>query len=142
MNLALIDRWCALSAAARCTCWSAALLVALFAGQAPYSAAPVVASGPGPGWRQLLALRDRLSPVALQDTVPFSPLNVQTAGAQLVSWQPDARGGELRIESDWASIPALFPLLASSDAAVTAFSIVPQAEKLGISLQLEITDER
>lgn len=142
MIQALIDRWCALSTAIRWACWVAAMLVALFAGLAPYSTAPVAASEPGLGWRQLLTLRGQLVPAALPAAEPFSPLNMQASGAQLLSWQPDARGGELKLESDWASIPALFPLLARSDAAVITFSIVPQAEKLGISLQLEIADGR
>ncbi|EMH4164628.1 hypothetical protein RJ498_003954 [Pluralibacter gergoviae] len=142
MSLALIDRWCGFSAAVRWACWIAALLAALFAGLVPYSESPAGKAESRPEWRQLLPLRNQLAPVALPVADPFSPLNVQAAGAQLVSWQPDARGGELKLESGWASIPGLFPLLARSDVAIAAFSIAPQAEKLGISLQLEIADDR
>ena len=142
MSPALIDRWCGLSAVARWACWSVALLAALFAGLAPYSASPVATPETQPEWRHLLTLRGQRAPAALPAVEPFSPLNVQAAGAQLVSWQPDARGGELKLECGWESVPGLFPLLARSDAAVTAFSIAPQAGKLGISLQLEMVDDR
>ncbi|WP_297196787.1 hypothetical protein [uncultured Pluralibacter sp.] len=142
MSLALIDRWCGLSAAARWACWIAVLLATLFAGLASYSVPPAAKPESRPEWRQLLTLRSQLAPVALPGAESFSPLNMQAAGAQLVSWQPDARGGELKLESGWASIPGLFPLLARSDTAIFAFSIAPQSEKLGISLQLEIADDR
>ncbi|KOR05733.1 hypothetical protein ABW48_00620 [Pluralibacter gergoviae] len=89
----------------------------------------------------MLALSRQSEPLTLPDAAPFSALNLQAAGVMLVSWQPDGKGGELLLESDWRSIPPLFALLARSGAAIPAFSIAPQDGALAVSLRLEMDDE-
>lgn len=141
MILHLTDRWCRLPAAARIACWCAALLVTLLAGMpGPGEQTEPAAELPTPQWRQLIALARAGVPEAAPDVAPFSVLNLQAAGVQLVSWQPDEKGGELVLESRWRSIPPLFALLARSGAAIPSFSITPQGGALAVTLRLELDD--
>lgn len=49
-------------------------------------------------WAALYRLVDT-TPFSEEKTLPFSPLDFQLSGAQLVSWHPSAQGGELAVEN-------------------------------------------
>lgn len=68
---------------------------------------------------------------------PFSPLDVQTNGARLVRWLPNAKGGELTLDADWVLIPDLFALFAQRGMGVTAFSVEPGESRLQLVVQVE-----
>jgi pilus assembly protein HofO len=69
--------------------------------------------------------------------VPFSPLDFQTRDVRLVRWSPDARGGELTLDADWAQIPALFERFTRGGMEITAFSIEPGKSLLKLIVQVE-----
>lgn len=94
-------------------------------------------------WHAVLLLKPPVDDlVSDPPPVPFSPLNVQAADTRFVSWQPDARGGTLVLESAWQPIPGIFTRLAQQNMAVTAFALEPTAGRLHVTLQLEAHDER
>lgn len=73
---------------------------------------------------------------------PFSALNFQSTEAQLVSWKPDEKGGELVLETLWSPLPAMFEKLAEQDMTPTAFAIEPEGRLLHFTLSLESFHER
>lgn len=51
-------------------------------------------------WAALYRLVDTTS-FSEEKTLPFSPLDFQLSGAQLVYWHPSAQGGELALKTLW-----------------------------------------
>lgn len=49
-------------------------------------------------WAALYRLVDT-APFSEEKTLPFSPLDFQLSGAQLVSWHPSAQGGRVGVEN-------------------------------------------
>lgn len=80
--------------------------------------------------------------VKAQVAQPFSPLDFQAQGTRLVHWKPLQSGGELTLDADWQTIPALFSRLAQQDVWVTAFSLAPQGTALRLRAQLEHEHEK
>jgi len=58
-------------------------------------------------WAALYRLVDA-TPFSEEKTLPFSPLDFQLSGAQLVSWHPSAQGGELALKTLWEAVPSAF----------------------------------
>ncbi len=54
-----------------------------------------------------------------EKTLPFSPLDFQLSGAQLVSWHPSAQGGELALKTLWEAVPSAFTRLAERNVSVS-----------------------
>lgn len=74
-------------------------------------------------------------------TAPFSPLNLPSADAQLVSWKPDEKGGELVLEAHWSAFPEMFMQLAEQEMTPAAFTIAPEGSVLRFTLHLEQASE-
>jgi pilus assembly protein HofO len=68
---------------------------------------------------------------------PFPPLDFQTAGTQLIRWQPDANGGELTLDAEWVNIPVLFNRLAQRGMGVMTFSVEPGKSRLVVVVRVE-----
>lgn len=92
-------------------------------------------------WHALLALRP---PTTIPDDTapetPFSPLDFQSEGAQLIRWHPAPKGGEMLLEVQWAQVPQTFAHLAERQMLTSAFSLIAQDNTLHLSLQLERDD--
>ena len=69
--------------------------------------------------------------------LPFSPLDFQTGGTQLIRWQPDANGGELTLDAEWINIPVLFNRLAQRGMGVMTFSVEPGKSRLVVVVRVE-----
>lgn len=94
-------------------------------------------------WQRVVPLRAALSALkvgAVAARRPFSPVDFQRQDAELVSWKPDERGGELVLETAWESIPSVFILLAERGIQVTAFAIKAGARRHLLTLHLEDND--
>ena len=93
-------------------------------------------------WKTLLKLKPPLREPGPHDEAKktFSPLALQSAGRQLIRWQPGARGGEIELEAQWEQIPQTFTYLAERNMWVTAFSLVMKENRLHFTLQLEQGD--
>ncbi|MBA7930585.1 hypothetical protein HV127_04730 [Klebsiella sp. RHBSTW-00215] len=93
-------------------------------------------------WRKLLPLKASLNSTRTDEakTETFTPLDLPVVGAVLVSWRPVGRGGEMRLEVNWQSVPALFSWLARCGMQATAFSLHPEKQALQLTLQLEAED--
>ena len=76
-----------------------------------------------------------------KNTIPFTPVDFQRAGARLTGWQPTDAGGEMSLETPWQSVPSTFPLLAERGIQVTAFGLMPHNDTLRFTLQLVRNDE-
>lgn len=63
-------------------------------------------------------------------TLPFSPLDFQLSGAQLVSWHPSAQGGELALKTLWEAVPSAFTRLAERNVSVSRFSLSVEGDDL------------
>ena len=72
---------------------------------------------------------------------PFSPVDFQRPGAELVRWTPAGRGGEMVLETVWEQVPSVFTLLAERGMRVSAFSIRAGATQHTLTLQLESQNE-
>ncbi|ROP56434.1 pilus assembly protein HofO [Enterobacter sp. BIGb0383] len=95
--------------------------------------------------RQLREQEQALARDSAEQTVrlvPFSALNFQSAEAQLVSWKPDEKGGELVLETSWSPLPAMFQHLAEQDMTPASFAIEPEGRLLHFTLHLESFRER
>lgn len=96
--------------------------------------------------RQQLWLREKALLQGTGDkvrrTTPFSALHFQSPDASLVSWKPDAKGGELILETHWSPLPALFDRLAEQEMVPIAFIIEPEGRLLRFTLRLEPFRER
>lgn len=138
-----LEYWCDLSCMVRWCYWLALSLLML----AP-AIYPLVSTSPdgirrdfNMQWRRLMVLNTTPDVVAIPETVPFSPVTFQMAGSRLVSWLPNAKGGELVLECDWQNIPAIFPLLVRSGMTVQTFSVQPLANTLRFALLLEVDND-
>lgn len=76
-----------------------------------------------------------------KNTLPFTPVDFQRAGARLTGWQPTDAGGEMSLETPWQSVPSTFPLLAERGMQVTAFVLMAHNDALRLTLQLVRDDE-
>ena len=81
------------------------------------------------------------TPFSEEKTLPFSPLDFQLSGAQLVSWHPSAQGGELALKTLWEAVPSAFTRLAERNVSVSRFSLSVEGDDLLFTLQLETPDE-
>ncbi len=91
-------------------------------------------------WQSVMPLRAALNVAAdatLATTKPFSPVDFQRPGAELMSWTPAGRGGELVLESIWEQVPSVFTLLAERGMRVVAFSLQAGETRHVLTLQLE-----
>lgn len=91
-------------------------------------------------WQSVMPLRVALNVAAdatLATTKPFSPVDFQRPGAELMSWTPAGRGGELVLESIWEQVPSVFTLLAERGMRVVAFSLQAGETRHVLTLQLE-----
>jgi pilus assembly protein HofO len=88
-------------------------------------------------WRKIMPLRGDIAVAEIPPVKSFSVLDFDTPDSHLVSWQPVGAGGELTLEANWQSIPPLFIQLAERGRAVRGFSIVPEQQRLKMTLQLE-----
>lgn len=82
---------------------------------------PAVGCTVSPGRRHSLQRRK---------TLPFSPLDFQLSGAQLVSWHPSAQGGELALKTLWEAVPSAFTRLAERNVSVSRFSLSVEGDDL------------
>lgn len=73
--------------------------------------------------------------------LPFSPLDFQLPGAQLVFWHPSAQGGELALKTLWEAVPSAFTRLAERNVSVSRFSLSVEGDDLLFTLQLETPHE-
>lgn len=71
-------------------------------------------------WAALYRLVDT-TPFSEEKTLPFSPLDFQLPGAQLVFWHPSAQGGELALKTLWEAVPSAFTRLAERNVSVSRF---------------------
>ena len=91
-------------------------------------------------WAALYRLVDT-TPFSEEKTLPFSPLDFQLSGAQLVSWHPSAQGGELALKTLWEAVPSAFTRLAERNVSVSRFSLSVEGDDLLFTLQLETPHE-
>ncbi|TBR66942.1 MULTISPECIES: DNA utilization protein HofO [unclassified Escherichia] len=87
-------------------------------------------------WAALHRLVDT-TPIREEKTLPFSPLDFQLPGAQLVYWHPSAQGGELALKTLWEAVPSAFTRLAERNVSVSRFSLSVEGDELLFTLQLE-----
>lgn len=80
-------------------------------------------------WAALYRLVDT-TPFSEEKTLPFSPLDFQLSGAQLVSWHPSAQGGELALKTLWEAVPSAFTRLAERNVSVSRFSLSVEGDDL------------
>ena len=73
--------------------------------------------------------------------LPFSPLDFQLSGAQLVYWHPSAQGGELALKTLWEAVPSAFTRLAERNVSVSRFLLSVEGDDLLFTLQLETPHE-
>lgn len=91
-------------------------------------------------WQSVMPLQAALNvaaDVSLATSKPFSPVDFQRSGAELMSWTPDGRGGELVLETVWEQVPSVFMLLAERRMRVAAFSLQAGETRHVLTLQLE-----
>ena len=79
--------------------------------------------------------------ISEEKTLPFSPLDFQLPGAQLVYWHPSAQGGELALKTLWEAVPSAFTRLAERNVSVSRFSFSVEGDELLFTLQLETPHE-
>ena len=114
----LFDWWFATSPRLRQLCWAVWLLMLV----------------------TLIFLVDT-TPFSEEKTLPFSPLDFQLSGAQLVYWHPSAQGGELALKTLWEAVPSAFTRLAERNVSVSRFSLSVEGDDLLFTLQLETPHE-
>lgn len=91
-------------------------------------------------WQSVMPLQAALNVAAdasLAATKPFSPVDFQRPGAELMSWTPAGYGGELVLETVWEQVPSVFALLAEQGIRVSAFSLQAGETRHVLTLQLE-----
>lgn len=76
-----------------------------------------------------------------QATPPFSPVDLQQAGARLAHWQPTKAGGEISLETSWHAVPDTFSRLAERGVRVVSFTLATHDDALRFTLQLVNDDE-
>lgn len=103
MNM-FFDWWFATSLRLRQLCWAVWLLVLVTliflssTHQEERDALIRLRASHHQQWAALYRLVDA-TPFSEEKTLPFSPLDFQLSGAQLVSWHPSAQGGEFGVEN-------------------------------------------
>lgn len=92
-------------------------------------------------WKALLELKPPAATASDDETSEaFSPLALQSAGRQLIRWQPNGGGGEMLLEAQWTQIPQTFLYLAGCNMRAEAFSLVMKENRLHFTLQLARND--
>ncbi|EFE0634736.1 TPA: DNA utilization protein HofO [Escherichia coli] len=91
-------------------------------------------------WTALYRLVDT-TPIIEEKTLPFSPLDFQLPGAQLLYWHPSAQGGELALKTFWEAVPSAFTRLAERNVSVSRFLLSVEGGDLLFTLQLEMPHE-
>lgn len=91
-------------------------------------------------WKALMNLRPPDKSDSNENTEVFSPLAFQSAGRDLLRWQPNARGGEMELVSAWDAVPPVFLHLAERNMLAAGFSLVMKEDALHFILQLERGD--
>ncbi|EQV95165.1 pilus assembly protein HofO [Escherichia coli KOEGE 71 (186a)] len=91
-------------------------------------------------WTALYRLVDT-TPIIEEKTLPFSPLDFQLPGAQLLYWHPSAQGGELALKTFWEAVPSAFTRLAERNVSVSRFLLSVEGDDLLFTLQLEMPHE-
>ncbi|WP_312282898.1 hypothetical protein [Pseudescherichia sp.] len=93
-------------------------------------------------WADVMPLRqaEELATSAILPERAFSALAFQTGSARLLSWHPNARGGELVLQTGWQDVPETFALLAKQRMQATAFSLALKEGVLHLRLELESSD--
>lgn len=94
-------------------------------------------------WQSVMPLQAALNITAdttLAATKPFSPVDFQRPGAELMSWTPAGRGGELVLETEWEQVPSVFMLLAERGMRLSAFTLQAGETRHVLTLQLEGID--
>lgn len=94
-------------------------------------------------WASIMPLRQAEAQAA---TAPlpgraFSALAFQTGSARLLSWHPNARGGEMVLQTGWQDVPETFARLAEQRMQATAFSLGLKESVLHLRLELESGDD-
>lgn len=139
--LALADRWCDLSSSVRLASWLLMLLLASVVcgfysrgAQPPEEHVNLQSQ-----WLKITPLLHSEGDLPAEQTAPFSAVDFQRS---LVSWQPSGEGGELVLQNDWPTLLGAFDLLARRNMAIKGFTLLPEKERLRLTLQLEaIRDE-
>lgn len=94
-------------------------------------------------WQSVMPLQAALNAAGetnLAESQPFSPVDFQGPGGELMSWMPVGRGGELVLETEWDKVPSVFALLAERGMRVSAFSLQAGKMRHMLTLQLEGSD--
>jgi len=93
-------------------------------------------------WAGVMPLRQAEEPTTstIRPDRAFSALVFQTGSARLLSWHPNARGGELVLQTGWQNVPETFARLAEQHMQVTAFSLALKEGVLHLRLELESSD--
>lgn len=138
----LFDWWFATSLRIRQLCWAVwlmmlvTLIFLLSSHQEESDALIRLRASNHQQWTALYRLIDT-APLSEEKTLPFSPLDFQLPGAQLVYWHPFARGGELALKTLWEAVPSAFTRLAERNVSVSRFSLSVEGDELLFTLQLE-----
>lgn len=145
MNM-FFDWWFATSLRLRQLCWAVWLLVLVTliflssTHQEERDALIRLRASHHQQWAALYRLVDA-TPFSEEKTLPFSPLDFQLSGAQLVYWHPSAQGGELALKTLWEAVPSAFTRLAERNVSVSRFSLSVEGDDLLFTLQLETPHE-
>ena len=93
-------------------------------------------------WASAMPLRqaEELTTTAILPERTFSALTFQTGSARLLSWHPNAHGGELVLQIGWQDVPETFARLAEQRMQATAFSLALKEGVLHLGLELESSD--
>lgn len=93
-------------------------------------------------WASAMPLRqaEEQATTAIPPERAFSALAFQTGSARLLSWHPNARGGELVLQSGWQDVPETFARLAEQRMQAIAFSLALKEGVLHLRLELESSD--
>ncbi|SQP92966.1 protein involved in utilization of DNA as a carbon source [Escherichia coli] len=145
MNM-FFDWWFAISPRLRQFCWAVWLLMLvtlIFLSSTHHEESDALIrlrASHHQHWAALYRLVDT-TPFSEEKTLPFSPLDFQLSGAQLVSWHPSAQGGELALKTLWEAVPSAFTRLAERNVSVSRFSLSVEGDDLLFTLQLETPHE-
>ena len=145
MNM-FFDWWFATSLRLRQFCWAVWLLVLvtlIFLSSTHHEESDALIrlrASHHQQWAALYRLVDT-TPFSEEKTLPFSPLDFQLSGAQLVYWHPSAQGGELALKTLWEAVPSAFTRLAERNVSVSRFSLSVEGDDLLFTLQLETPHE-
>ncbi|WP_336856415.1 hypothetical protein [Pseudescherichia vulneris] len=93
-------------------------------------------------WASAMPLRqaEEQETTAILPERAFSALAFQIGSARLLSWHPNAHGGELVLQTGWQDVPETFARLAEQRMQATAFSLALKGGVLHLRLELESSD--